>query len=1197
MMRLRRQLTALLLMATCVASAQTSNEPLYREGQVIVKFKTGPSMARGNQTNGGLGKALQLIGGTEARQLMPLSGTMTSKSRKAMGRKAGASDGTDLSGLYVIHFDKKRSVESTIETLKKLGDVAYAEPNYIVRAIGMAPKALPNVPQPEVNEVSATPSYNDPNYSEQWGLQAINMPALWEKPVINSKRPVIAILDTGVDITHPDLAANIWTNTAEKGNDEDGNGFVGDVHGWDFIEGTADITDKNNHGTHCAGIAAAVGNNGKGIVGANPNALIMPVRVLNEVGEGDVAIIVEGIDYAIACGAHVLSMSYGYMCPCGPSEAERDALLEASQYAILVAAAGNRGVCMNSAHEGLHGNPDAMPTPSFPAAFSFVIGVTASTEEGVLASFSNFDCGVTPSVYLYPRSEMLSYEVMAPGKDILSTLPDGQYGLMDGTSMACPLVAGAISSLIQRRNFVSNQELLTTLALANDGGNVDMAAAYGISDLPTHQINDVFTKNVNGVDITFVVKSASTVQVGDGENAAVPQNGIYHVDIPDQVDGFKVTTIARRAFSWTEVESVSLPNTLINFESEAFYVADKLTAITIPESVREIGKDAFDHSAIKNLYIPKSVTYIGNGAFSFCRELQSITVDKDNARYESRDNALIETASKTLMTGTTTIPEGIEILGWSAFGGLRIESISIPNSVKVIGTGAFQQCGNLKTISIPESVESIDFAAFDLCENLQSLYIPKSVIELGDIPFTNCYSLTSVKVDPANPAYDSRNDCNAIIETASNTLLEGFNCTTIPEGITGIAPNAFYYCTNLKSVTITKDITSIGIGAFMGCDELKSITVEDDNPVYDSRDNCNAIIETATNTLVFGNLFSIIPSSVKTIGYCAFWGTQFPENYHIIIPEGVEKICSSSFLGLEQAIFTIPSTIKEIENNSFYVYNEGQIAEVYCYRKTPLNISNYVFRAVETATLHVPKGQKGAYVNAKGWKRFGTIVEMDVEGADPPLEIEPVIESEETTFGGDGNIIDEETDLTNVVIENTYYTMDADNGDGYDAEHQALVLNSTTTEAQMNTVQEAKVGDDAVRDNYSGIIFEVPAGKGMVTVDVQTIGFHVLNVQIGKGEPTKVIKPEREPVEIKYNVSESTYVYLYASSDGANHTRAVGAAANSVLLYGYSVTLKDDILGDANGDKKVDAADIVKLVKDGAPQAEIDEVVGIIMKK
>lgn len=1193
---MRKQLTVLLLMVAYFACAQTSTQPLYREGQVIVKIKSGYNKTRG-QANCGLQTVLQSIHGTKAKQLMPLSGTMTDKSRKASSRDNGGGR-TDLSGLYVIHFDKKRSVESTIEALKKLGDVAYAEPNYIIKAIGMAPKALPNVPQPEVNEVSATPSYNDPNYSEQWGLQAINMPALWEKPVINSTRPVIAVLDTGVDITHPDLAANIWTNTAEKGNDEDGNGFVGDVHGWDFIEGTADITDKNNHGTHCAGIAAAVGNNGKGIVGANPNALIMPVRVLDEAALGDVSIIIQGIDYAIANGANVISMSYGYSCPFGPSEAERDALLEASQYAILVAAAGNNGVCMNSEHQGLHGNPNMTPMPSYPAAFRFVIGVQASDESGGLASFSNFDCGITPpSSWL---QEPLSYEVTAPGNNIISTVSGGGYELMNGTSMACPLVAGAISSLMQRRNFNSNQELLTALALTSQTGDVDMAAVYGITEFPKHNINEVFTSNIDGVDITFKVNTVNTVQVGDGENAAIASRGVKNVTIPLAVDGFQVVSIGRRAFSWTDLETISLPNSLKYFDTEAFYVANCLKELRIPESVVEIGESSITSCKINELIIPKGLTVIKQGAINSCEELVSIKVDEANPKYDSRNscNAIIETASNTLIAGTNTIPESVEFIGKRAFLGMPFESITIPNSVKVIGDQSFMCCEKLKQIIFPEGLTVIGDEAFNMCGSLKSLYIPKTVTSLKPMSFSYCENLTSVVVDPANSVYDSRGNCNAIIETASNTLIEGFNCTTIPNGITGIASNAFYYCRSLESVTISKDITYVGNAAFMGCDKLNSIVVVDDNPVYDSRDNCNAIIETATNKLIFGNHASTIPSSVKIIAHCAFRGTEFRDT-QITIPEGVVKIITQAFLGMYNVTISLPSTIKEIEGDAFPVYDEGQISEVYCYRKTPFPISNYVFRAVSTAKLHVPKGQKAAYENAKGWKRFGTIVEMDVEGADPPIEIEPVIESEETTFGGDGNIIDEETDLTNVVIENTYYTMDADNGDGYDAEKQALVLNSTTTKEQINTVQESKVGDDAVRDNYSGIIFEVPAGKGEVTVDAQILGLHVLNVQIGKREPTKVNNSERELVRINYNVSEPTYVYLYASSDGGSHTRASSAAANSVLLYGYMVTLldKDALKGDANNDKEVNVADIVKLVNDNASQSEIDEVVDIIMKK
>ena len=166
------------------------------------------------------------------------------------------------------------------------------------------------------------------------------------------------------------------------------------------------------------------------------------------------------------------------------------------------------------------------------------------------------------------------------------------------------------------------------------------------------------------------------------------------------------------------------------------------------------------------------------------------------------------------------------------------------------------------------------------------------------------------------------------------------------------------------------------------------------------------------------------------------------------------------------------------------------------------------------------------------------------------VEVEPVTETGTTTFSEDVN---ENTDLSNTIIDNTYYTMNAENGDGYDATEQAIVLNSTTTTEQMNAVQEAKVGDATMQANYNGIIFEVPAGNGTITVEVKTIGSHVLNVQIGKAEPSKITKSERGTADVPYNVTKPTYVYLYASTSGASGAPQRAAAANSVLLYSYKV--------------------------------------------
>ena len=183
------------------------------------------------------------------------------------------------------------------------------------------------------------------------------------------------------------------------------------------------------------------------------------------------------------------------------------------------------------------------------------------------------------------------------------------------------------------------------------------------------------------------------------------------------------------------------------------------------------------------------------------------------------------------------------------------------------------------------------------------------------------------------------------------------------------------------------------------------------------------------------------------------------------------------------------------------------------------------------------------------------------------VEIVPISETEEKSFSQQ---VDETTDLQNTVIDNTYYNMDATNGDGYDATEQALVLNSTTSSAQMSAIQSAQVGDAAVRENFSGIIFELPAGKGVVTVDAKTIGTHVLNVQIGNGAPTQVKKSERATADVEYNVSAPTYVYLYASTESgasARLYRGPSAGANSVLLYGYKVQVGGTGIGELKNGK------------------------------
>ncbi len=285
---------------------------------------------------------------------------------------------------------------------------------------------------------------SDPGYGAQWALdnrgQAIRGKA--GKPgadigaadawaVSKGKGQVVAVLDTGIDITHPDLADSIWRNTDEvcaNGKDDDGNGYVDDCRGYDFANNDASVFDagsENAHGTHVAGIIAAQSDNGVGVAGIAPEVEIMPIKIGNS-GAFRMSDVVRGIEYALANGATIINTAFG--TPEGTNIEGVTALDTAIKHAqaaevLVVVAAGNAG-------------RDIDRSPTFPASFpeDNVIAVGASTNTGDPSEFSNFGAA--------------SVDLSAPGTDIVSTLPGGEYGGMSGTSMAAPMVAGSAALIL-----------------------------------------------------------------------------------------------------------------------------------------------------------------------------------------------------------------------------------------------------------------------------------------------------------------------------------------------------------------------------------------------------------------------------------------------------------------------------------------------------------------------------------------------------------------------------------------------------------------------------------------------------------------------------------------------------------------------------------------------------------------------------
>ena len=259
-------------------------------------------------------------------------------------------------------------------------------------------------------------------------------------------------------------------------------------------------------------------------------------------------------------------------------------------------------------------------------------------------------------------------------------------------------------------------------------------------------------------------------------------------------------------------------------------------------------------------------------------------------------------------------------------------------SVTSIGDWAFSGCTGLTSITIPNSVTSIGDKAFCGCTGLTSITIPNSVTSIGGFAFSVCSGLTSIIVESENSIFDSRDNCNAIIETATNTLIAGCKNTTIPNSVTSIGDGVFQGCSGLTSITIPNSVTSIGYMAFQGCGltsitipnsvtsigymafqvctRLTSIIVENENSKYDSRDNCNAIIETSSNTLIVGCKATTIPEGVTSIGAYAF--AMWRGLTSITIPNSVTSIEEYAFYGCSGLIsITIPNSVTSIGGSAF----------------------------------------------------------------------------------------------------------------------------------------------------------------------------------------------------------------------------------------------------------------------------------------
>lgn len=590
---------------------------------------------------------------------------------------------------------------------------------------------------------------------------------------------------------------------------------------------------------------------------------------------------------------------------------------------------------------------------------------------------------------------------------------------LSGIASAASLYKDALTNIIY--SYYINDSGVGEAQVCKSGGikgDVTILESFKIGNVEytvTSMQKQVFYYNS---DITSVVLPNTIKEI--------PEQAFYNCrNLKSLVLPSILTSIGKQAFYYTGIESLVLPEEIEEICAEAFSTCISLKYVELPNSLSAIGEKAFYNdgniqevkSYIKEPFvIPDNVFYVntsegemfgwatlyvpagtkekymvtsgwnGFGTIEEMEEEKPVNPEyNDGERFTAKTPEgvdmtfmVISAADKTCKTYSCYAYNGLNTVD-VCIDRETTGTVTIPSEVngfKVvqIGEWTFRMLNGLTAINISDGITTIDGEAIALCENISSIYIPASVTSIGGGNFCSCHNLNSIVVDSKNPVYDSRNNCNAVIETATNKIVAGCNTTVLFDGITAIGKNAFhnvlalstfnlpstvtsiedygfYGCRNLQTVVVPKTVTSLGVEPFGVCNGLTSLSVEAGNPNYDSRENCNAIIETKTEKLITACNVSFIPRGIKTIGMGAFDGL-----------ETIDEIA-------------IPQSVESIENAAFYWCSNLKVVKSFI--KDPFEPGYFNFeRIAKDATLYVPVGTKALYEATEGWKKFKNIVEM-----------------------------------------------------------------------------------------------------------------------------------------------------------------------------------------------------------------------------
>lgn len=745
---------------------------------------------------------------------------------------------------------------------------------------------------------------------------------------------------------------------------------------------------------------------------------------------------------------------------------------------------------------------------------------------------------------------------------------------------------------------------MTSLHIPASVKTINREAFNGVENLSTITVDLGNTNYDSRNDCNAIIETATNALIRGSIAATIP---------------YGVEKISSHAYYENNLTSVVIPNSVREIGYESFAFCYKLKNIEIPNSVTSIGSSAFSYSpnvevikvhirkpfalsnrcfngfsdyAVKEnatLYVPfgtKSLYEQTDGWKDFKNivememdpdapidfadaEVKRICVENWDTNKDSElsyGEAAAVTDLGTVFKDNKAITSfnelqyftNLTVIGNSAFLSCsNLKSVILPPYLVSIENGAFYLC-NLSSIVIPESVTNIGGSVFYGCI-FESVFIPKNVETISTIsPFHGCKNLSSIIVDSQNPYFDSRDNCNALIETSTNRMVSGCLTTTIPFGVKTIGEYCFggmyiqsidlpnsvesiqmdaFSSPLLTDLSIPASVKYVNEHAFWHCINIQTIKVDAGNTVYDSRDNCNAIIHTSTNKLVKGCIGTVIPNTVTNLGYRCFSNANVES---VIIPNNVKEIEDEAFYGCQKLKkIYIPASVTSIGESILYFYNNYPV-EVSLGNCVPLQITSNTFVNQSCATLFVPYGSKAAYEAADYWKDFKEIVEVKPDN---------FLYANETTMklGGKKTI-----------------ALQLDNTESLIAAEFRLQLPAglTIEKDENNNLVAAIVGDRRV--NHTLTVKD--EGNGL---------YHFLSYS--------------NPIRA-YNGNSGDFITLSIVSDGSMEEGTYTATLKNIIFSdeneqkltfvdsSFNISVINYTPGDANGDGSLDVMDVVKMV-------------------